>query len=949
MREKYRWLNLTTGSAPRHAFLVLIFYSLLFTLFFSPVLFYDSYLAPADALLYHLTYFQSEKTFWDPLLSVGFPMTYDPQVMSWYPPSMLFSLLPGGWNLFVLSAYVMAGSFTYGYVYALTESRVASFVAGTVYSMCGFMMAHLGHTAIIHAAAWPPLIVWSLEMLRSKLSARWLAIACLAVGCSILAGHLQIVVYGLLMAGFYAIVSGWTAPVGRMRYYTAAGFVFVVGLGLAALQLLPAAELARASTRTEYSYADFVSYSLPLKQAFMLLYPAALGGLRRYGTTPYSGAWNLTELTGYIGLIAPVLAAVGFIVSRRSLVSIFWLCVGLMAFLLALGSETPLAYLISGLPVISKFRAPARHLFELAFAFAVLAGLGVRAVLQREVTKRLMLIAVGVAALLMTTGFIALRSVGFSQEAQVEGGAHLNIVPWSNPAVGVPILIFLAATAILLYWHREPASLHRRSLLLLILIVDLASFGWFYEWREISPRKDILNPPAAISAYKNLLGESHQRMLSVRGVSATPDELRPNLSRVWGVPNATGYGPLIPSRTLYFLSILPDASVASSWKSADDQSLSLAAVRYVLLPVSEAAKDSGGVSWHEENMGLWLGRGCDHPQRDAVHFDLPAPRMATSLHLVTRLACAVPLKDGEEAARVLLTDVDGNTQSKSLLAGRDSSEWSYDCPNIRPQVQHGRAEIFSSFAASMYDEPCEGHFYSTKLMVDNARPIRSLEIRWMGREGAITIEKISLLDESTKSSEAVSPMSIEGSPWRFVAEEGRARVFENMRSRPRAWLVSEVLRLRPEDILSAIKTSRLPDGRRFDPADMALVEEPFSLSSQGIDREASVQITHLSNTSMELQTTSPAQSFLVTSDVYYPGWRVMIDGNEARLLRVDYALRGVQVPAGRHVVRFEFRPKVFYYGAALSLLSLIALAGVLALSRFNGKFARLIYRGSARA
>ena len=81
---------------------------------------------------------------------------------------------------------------------------------------------------------------------------------------------------------------------------------------------------------------------------------------------------------------------------------------------------------------------------------------------------------------------------------------------------------------------------------------------------------------------------------------------------------------------------------------------------------------------------------------------------------------------------------------------------------------------------------------------------------------------------------------------------------------------------------------------------------------------------------MEVQTSSSSPSFLVTSDVYYPGWRASLDGAPVQLFRADYALRGVQVPAGRHVVKFEFVPRTFYYGAALSALSLLVLAGLMA-------------------
>ncbi len=927
----------------RHALLVLLFYSLLFTLFFSPVIFQGSYLAPGggrlgDALVYHLAYFESPKLFWDGLLGLGLPMTADPQVMAWYPPSMLLSLVPGGWNLFVLAAYVMAACFAYGYAHSLTESKLAGLVAGTVYGMSGFMMAHQGHTTIIHVAAWLPLLVWSLEMLRRKLSCGWLVAGCLAVACCVLAGHLQMAAYCLLVAACYAVALGWTAPVGRARYYAASFVVFAIGLGLAALQLAPAAELARESTRADFTFADFVSYSFPLKQASLLLFPASLGGLPRYGATPYFGAWNLTEVTGYVGLLAPMLAAAGFVAWRRKAVTIFWLCVAGLAFLLALGDQTPLARLAYHLPVINKFRAPARHLLEVSFAASVLAGLGARAILRGEVSRRALSIIVSAGALLMGAGLFVLLSGKMAAYASANGVAQFSALPWKNAAVGVPLLIFLAAAAALIYWHKGPNSIPRRALVLSLLVADLASFGWFYNWRFSYP-KGVLDAPAAAVKYRELLRDTNQRALAVRGTLGTLEESPPNLSRLWDVPNATAYGPLVPSRTLYFLSILPDASVAPSWKDAGDLSLSLAAVRYVFLPPGRTMKDADGTVWNEEDMNIWLGRGCDHPEREAVRFELPAPVRAAGLRLVSRLACAVPIEDGKEVARVIIKGVGGDVQTRALVAGRDSSEWSYDCPNIRPQVRHTRAQVFRSFPAKMYDEPCEGHFYRADLTF-GAEIVRSVEIQWTGGQGAITIEKLSLMEEPGRTSLIVDPF-IEAGQWRFHSEAGGAHVYENTRAMPRAWLARETISLGAEDALKAVKTSRLPDGREFDPARMALLEEPSPLQNQGADDPAAyARVTGLSDTFMEVETSSSAPAFLVTSDAYYPGWEATLDGTtHTQLFRADYALRGVAVPAGRHVVRFDFRPKTFYFGTIASALALAALAALIALATFSRRFA----------
>ncbi len=927
-------------SSTGHALLVVLFYSLLFTLFFSPVLFSGSLLAPGDGLTYHVAYFESKKVFWDQLLGGGFPMTADPQVMAWYPPSVILSWLPGAWNVFVLSAYVMASCFTYGYVYTLTNSKLSSAASGIIYGMCGFMMAHLGHTAIIHAATWIPLIIWSLEMLRRKFSSLWFAVGCAAVACCILAGHLQIVVYGLILGVCYGAALGWKATTGRWRYYMVATLVLLVGLGLAALQILPTLELASLSTRTEYVFSDFVSYSFPRQQLVQLLFPGIFGGLSGYGVPSYFGQWNLTELTGYVGLLPLMLAGVGFMVTRRQAVSVFWLCAALVAFLLTLGDQTPLAQLVYRLPVVGKFRVPARHFIEMALAASVLAGIGANAIIRKMVTRALLLKVIAVAAAVMLAGLLYIVSKNSAEYAFNGGSVRLNGLPWANAAIALPLIIFLATALTLLYWHRKPTHLPRQMLLIVVLALDMASFGWFYSWQEFAPAKNVLSPPALAANYQTLLRETNQRVIPARGILGNRSELPPNLSRLWDIPSASIYGPLSLSGMTYLLSMRPDASLDPAWKNTDDQSLNLAAVRYVFLPRPAPLKDAQGILWDALNMDIWLGSGCDHPPRDSVKFNLPTPLRATTIGIVTRLACAPPVPEGEEVVRVLITDSAGIVQTKNMLAGRDTAEWAFDCRSVTPQMKHRRAQVFSSFAAKMMDEPCEGHFYLATIPLDGLKDVSQIELKWVGRSGSITIEKVSLIDEPGKSSAPVTSWMQDDSRWRLVEEDAEARVYENLQARPRAWLVSEVMALKPEEILKAIKTSRLPDGRAYDPSQMALTEESSPVMAEQLDASASARVTQLSSTAMEVETASSSPGFLVTSDADYPGWQATLDGAPIQIFRANYALRGVRVPAGRHLMRFTFRPKSFYYGAAISAFSLLVLLGFLAFPVIRRKTAK---------
>jgi hypothetical protein len=461
----------------RHGLSVLLFFTLLFFAFFSPVLFSgDHLLAPGDGLNYHVAAFYSRRVFWDTMLLGGTPMFADPQMLMWYPPEMIFCLIPGAWNFFVVSAYIMAACFAYAYSYTMTGSRPAALVSGIIYGMCGFMMAHLGHTTIIHSAAWIPLIIWGLEMLRRRVGPGWLALTSVAVACSVLAGHSQIFFYSLSLAGVYTLVFGWNAPTGRWRFYLRAALAVGLGLGLAAIQLIPTAELARLSLRAEMSFTDFVSFSIPRRQLLMLLYPVLYGGIPSWGPTAYFGEWNNTELGGYVGLLSLLLAATGLFASRRKSFSIFWLCAGLVALMLAIGNHTPLSRISYHLPFLGLFRAQARHLIEMTLAVSVLAGMGVASLERGWATRRLTfkIVAVGAGLMLASLVIILMR---LELYARWKGVTSLRLAPWANPTIGVPLLVFIISAAVFLLWSRRPASIAATIILLAVLVVDLGTFG----------------------------------------------------------------------------------------------------------------------------------------------------------------------------------------------------------------------------------------------------------------------------------------------------------------------------------------------------------------------------------------------------------------------------------------------------------------------------------------
>ena len=91
-----------------------------------------------------------------------------------------------------------------------------------------------------------------------------------------------------------------------------------------------------------------------------------------------------------------------------------------------------------------------------------------------------------------------------------------------------------------------------------------------------------------------------------------------------------------------------------------------------------------------------------------------------------------------------------------------------------------------------------------------------------------------------------------------------------------------------------------------------------------------IYLIHNDNDEMIYHSTSSGPRFAVFSEIYYNrGWHAYIDNNEVPILRTNYVLRGLAVPAGQHTIRFVFHPASYYVGRIIQILASILLLGLL--------------------
>jgi hypothetical protein len=112
------------------------------------------------------------------------------------------------------------------------------------------------------------------------------------------------------------------------------------------------------------------------------------------------------------------------------------------------------------------------------------------------------------------------------------------------------------------------------------------------------------------------------------------------------------------------------------------------------------------------------------------------------------------------------------------------------------------------------------------------------------------------------------------------------------------------------------------------PKDTALVLEKdmagVSSASTNTDSTANISLLYNDNDIIEYKSHSASAGFAVFSEIYYAdGWVATIDEKETPIVRTNYVLRGLVVPAGDHRIKFEFKPASFYNSSKAGIISSI--------------------------
>jgi hypothetical protein len=424
---------------------------------------------------------------WNPYLYAGAPFISDNQSGVFYPFNLLLFLLKPDFTYRAIEGLVIwhfffAGATMYGCLRWLRPAdrigRLPALLGAFSFMFSGVFITHIGNLNLIAGAAWLPLAFVGLHRAIDAPDAgsclAWMLTSGLSLGTGTLAGHGQST---FLLASFlgvfalYRLISEqrWWAPL----------LLFLVGIiavAVAAISLFPALESVRYTLRAEFNFERSTNYSLPWRGLAGMFAPDFFGR----GAANFWGDWARVEY-GYAGVIPWLLAATA-LVQRPWRRQLFYLVAGCGFLLLALGSNTPLyGLLFSWLPIV-PFQVPARFVLLVDFGLAILAALGLDALMKRSLnplTIRWILSG--------TVAFGLLLTLLLYRQSDLLSVIHPNREPQMLRAILVfAVLSGVSWLLILFYFQLRMSPTLFGCLALLWLAIDLIGLGQYVEieWND---------------------------------------------------------------------------------------------------------------------------------------------------------------------------------------------------------------------------------------------------------------------------------------------------------------------------------------------------------------------------------------------------------------------------------------------------------------------------------
>ncbi len=502
---------------------------------------------------------------WNPYTNAGDLYLANNQSAVFDPFGVVFLIfpMPIAFGLVMMLQLFAAGLLMYLLLKALALSRPAALLGALAFAFNGFFLTSLENTVFVGSGLWTPLVFLLLHRLRQTGRSSYAVWCAFPIAFLFFGGMGQLALYILPAAWLYSLAGVTPTPAGpldtrpRWRPVALLSLACVLGIGLAAVQLLPMAEGFSLSQRLHGAPWYVNTNSLRLRELLTLAFPAAF----RH-PAGYNFLGSGFQRTAYVGILPLLLAGIAVFSTRARAARFFtWLTGGILGLLLTLDIH-PLHRLLSHLLPVFDIVDHTRALILVAFALAALAAYGLDAVLTarepsalRAAPRRLgLLVAIGLGLLFAVTLLARFARRPLVALAMAYLGARFAAAPayyrqrldllfqlFTPVHLGVmmPLLVAGAGLALvrLLVARRFP-----RAICLVLLVggtaADLLAFGLRYN-PFVKPA--LIYPPTAATTFLQQDSELFRVAPIAEDLPEAEDPMPPKTNMPYGLQEVGGY------------------------------------------------------------------------------------------------------------------------------------------------------------------------------------------------------------------------------------------------------------------------------------------------------------------------------------------------------------------------------------------------------------------------
>jgi Bacterial membrane protein YfhO len=896
-------------------------------IFFHKLAFTDLILARGDTFAYFYPYWaarnaafmQGHLPLWTPDLFMGVPLLANSQLGTFYPfnwPLTSFSP-PDGIRLSVLFHIYLGLVGAYFLARRTLDNPIPALAAAAIFGLGGYVGAHVEQINQLQGIAWMPWIflAYSLSLEKPR---RYIPLLAIGIALQFLSGHTQTVFITAVGLGTYGIAiafvgaysdqqkSLWCrAPLRRIAIaILALFFAAFITLPLIAPQLIPMLELTSVSNR---------SGGLNPNQATAFSFnPLVIGR----GLLPSYDGLIFGEYVAYGGIIGFGLMLIALLMPRTNTAlsrnRFVWFVILLVGLLLALGEFNPLYWTLASLPGFNWFRVPARWLALFALALAMLAGIGIQSLLDssRRIGWRVY------AVILAVIGVLALSSTFISRTPEdVIGPAAPTLITWIGWGAALVILI-----GFLVLRFRVGAQC-AAPLLFLALMIELFFAAGVLPYNHLatpdtySAERFTISqlraytrtqtPPGRVLSISDLLFDPGDRTtlearyhrsglsdLSVRlGLVDTKmkEVLVANLPLIWNIPTIDGFdGGVLPTK--YYT-----------------------AFTSLMIPPGELRTMDGRL---REILAREDCRGACIP-------DQPWLNLTNTRYLITDKIYDLWQDDIAYDTQFELNLLPGESILIPSLVPFEANAVSVLCRDTEmclPQITFVYADGSSEKLETALNSTTSGYAL-TQFQAQIVNNPVSIQI---DAADAINLNALTLVDTRTGDFQQLTL-----GPWQKRLSSD-IKLYENTTVMNRAFIVYETKSVSDTDLgtENALEIMRSPD---FDPARTVVISTEGILPVTPLQTnisQSTATITQYTPEQIEIEVSAAADSYLVLSDAYYPGWKAAINGESKPIYRADVMFRAVQIPAGESIVTFTYEPAWMPWMLIVSALVWLVVIGV---------------------